>query len=396
MTQLLKGIRVLDLTRVISGPYCAMMLGDLGAEVIKIEQPGSGDPSRKLGPPFKDGESGYFMSINRNKKSLTLNLKTEEGLEVFQELVKISDVILENYRAGVADKLNIGYKSMKKICPGIIYCSITAFGSEGPYRDIPGYDLTMQAISGEISITGEPDGMLAKMGVPMGDLGGSFFASSGILAALYARERDGKGRHIDIGLFDTQLALLCYHQSPYLLDGIREKKPEGTGHPNIVPYRMYQTKDIKIVVAILGENFWAKLCDLLEIPHIAKDSRFDKNEKRAKNRKELEPVLQEAFLKKSGREIVKKFYEIGIPGAPVNSIAEALEEPQVKTREMIVEVDHPKCGKIKIIGSPVKVEGMKQEYMHPPMLGEQNEEILRDLLHYSEVKVKELKENGSI
>lgn len=394
MTQLLKGIRVLDLTRVISGPYCAMMLGDLGAEVIKVEQPGSGDPSRKLGPPFKDGESGYFISINRNKKSLTLNLKTKEGLEVFRELVKVSDVILENYRAGVADKLEIGYEDMKKVNPRVIYCSITAFGSEGPYKDIPGYDLTMQAISGEISITGEPDGMPAKMGVPMGDLGGSFFGASGILASLYARERDGKGRHIDIGLFDTQLALLCYHQSPYLLEGNREKKPEGTAHPNIVPYKMYQTKDIKIVVAILGENFWVKLCGLLEIPHIAKDSRFDKNEKRAVNRSVLEPILQEAFLKKSGREVVKKFYEIGIPGAPVNSVAEALEEPQVKTREMIVEVDHPKCGRVKVIGSPVKIDGVKQEYTPPPMLGEHNDEIMRDILHYSEAKIKELKEKG--
>lgn len=396
MTQLLKGIRVLDLTRVISGPYCAMMLGDLGAEVIKIEQPGSGDPSRKLGPPFKDGESGYFISINRNKKSMTLNLKTEEGLEVFKELVKVSDVILENYRAGVADKLKIGYEDMKKVNPKIIYCSITAFGSNGPYRDIPGYDLTMQAISGEISITGEPDGMLAKMGVPMGDLGGSFFGAAGILAALYARERDGKGRHIDIGLFDTQLALLCYHQSPYLLEGIREKKPEGTGHPNIVPYKMYQTKDIKIVVAILGENFWVKLCELLDIPHIATDSRFDRNDKRSKNRKELEPILEEAFLKKSGRELVKKFYEVGIPGAPVNSIAEALEEPQVAAREMIVEVDHTKCGKVKVIGSPIKIEGMKQEYNPPPTLGEHNEEILQKLLHYPEDKIKELQEKGAI
>ncbi len=396
MTQLLKGIRVLDLTRVISGPYCAMMLGDLGADVIKIEQPGSGDPSRKLGPPFKDGESGYFISINRNKKSMTLNLKTPEGLRVFRELVKKSDVILENYRAGVADKLKIGYKDMKAVNPRIIYCSITAFGSEGPYRDIPGYDLTMQAISGEISITGEPDGMLAKMGVPMGDLGGSFFGASGILAALYARERDGEGRHIDIGLFDTQLALLCYHQAPYFIDGNREKKPEGTGHPNIVPYKMYQTKDIKIVVAILGEKFWVKLCEILDIPEIATDPRFDKNEKRDKNRKELEPILEEAFLKKNGREIVKKFYEIGIPGAPVNSIAEALEEPQVAVRDMIVEVDHPKCGKVKFIGSPIKIDGVKHEYTHPPMLGEQNEEILRDLLGYSEEKIKELKEKGSI
>ncbi|MBI5374622.1 MAG: CoA transferase [Candidatus Schekmanbacteria bacterium] len=396
MSQLLKGIRVLDLTRVISGPYCAMVLGDLGADVIKIEQPDGGDPSRQLGPPFKDGESGYFMSINRNKKSLTLNLKDEKGLKIFHDLVKVSDVVLENYRAGVADKLKIGYSDLKKINPNLIYCSITAFGSNGPYKDIPGYDLTMQAISGEISITGEPDGTLAKMGVPMGDLGGSFFGIAGILAALYAREKDGKGRHIDIGLFDTQLAMLCYHQSPYFIEGRRDKKPEGTAHPNIVPYKMYQTKDIKIVVAILGENFWVKLCGLLGIPEIAKDPRFDRNEKRAKNRAELEPVLQQAFLKKSGREIVKLFYAEGIPGAPVNSIAEALEEPQVEARNMIVTVKHPKCGDVKVIGSPIKIEGVKEQYSPPPMLGEHNENILHEVLHYPEAKIKKLKDEGVI
>src|SRR3972149_1648309 len=393
MSSILKGIRVLDLKRVIAGPFCSMMLGELGAEVIKVETPGGGDPSRALGPPFCKGESGYFMTLNRNKKSLVVDLKKPEGKEIFYDLVKVSDIVLENFRYGVADKLGIGYEKLKQINPKIIYCAITAFGENGPYRDVPGYDLTMQAISGEITLTGEPEGAIVKMGVPMGDLGGSFFGAVGILGALYAREKEGKGKKIDIGLFDTQLALLTYHSAPYLLEGWRDKKPEGTGHPNIVPYRMYQTKDIKVVVAILGEDFWLKLCDLLEIPEIAKDPRFEINRKRSENRKELEPILEAAFLKKSGREVVRKFYEIGIPGAPVNTIAEALEEPQIEAREMIVTVDHPVCGKVKLLGNPIKIyDTPKETFAPPPTLGQHNEEILSGILKYPEDKIKKLKE----
>ncbi|OGL38085.1 MAG: hypothetical protein A2042_07005 [Candidatus Schekmanbacteria bacterium GWA2_38_11] len=393
MSSILKGIRVLDLTRVIAGPFCSMMLGDLGAEVIKVETPGGGDPSRSLGPPFCKGESGYFMSLNRNKKSLVVDLKKPEGKGIFYDLVKVSDIVLENFRYGVADKLGIGYEKLKEINPKIIYCAITAFGENGPYRDIPGYDLTMQAISGEISLTGEPDGPIVKMGVPMGDLGGSFFGAVGILGALFAREREGKGRKIDIGLFDTQLSLLTYHSAPFLLEGNKEKNPEGTGHPNIVPYRMYKTRDIQVVVAILGEGFWLKLCDILEIPEISKDPRFEINRKRAENRKELEPILEAAFMRKSGRELVKKFYEIGIPGAPVNTIAEALSEPQVESREMIITVDHPVCGKVKLLGNPIKIyDTPKETFAPPPVLGEHNKEILSEILKYSEEKIKKLKE----
>ena len=393
MSSILKGIRVLDLTRVIAGPFCSMMLGDLGAEVIKVETPGGGDPSRSLGPPFCKGESGYFMSLNRNKKSLVVDLKKPEGKGIFYDLVKVSDIVLENFRYGVSDKLGIGYEKLKQINPKIIYCAITAFGENGPYRDIPGYDLTMQAISGEISLTGEPDGPIVKMGVPMGDLGGSFFGAVGILGALFAREREGKGRKIDIGLFDTQLSLLTYHSAPFLLEGNKEKNPEGTGHPNIVPYRMYKTRDIQVVVAILGEDFWLKLCDILEIPEIAKDPRFEINRKRAENRKELEPILEAAFMRKSGRELVKKFYEIGIPGAPVNTIAEALSEPQVESREMIITVDHPVCGKVKLLGNPIKIyDTPKETFAPPPVLGEHNKEILSEILKYSEEKIKKLKE----
>jgi crotonobetainyl-CoA:carnitine CoA-transferase CaiB-like acyl-CoA transferase len=390
----LNGIRVLDFTRVIAGPFCTMMLGDLGAEIIKIEPPPSGDDARNVGPPFVEGESVYFMSFNRNKKSLVLDLKTPEGKALIHRLAEKADVTVENFRPGTGSKLGIDYPTLKEINPRIICCSISAFGHTGPLSNDPGYDITIQAMSGSMSITGEPDRPPVKIGIPLGDTAGGMYAAYAIISALYARERTGRGQAIDIALYDALVAQLSYHAGYCLMAGVIPE-PQGTGHPNRVPYQAFKTKDISIIVAIFTEEFWQKFCPLIGKEELIRDPRFKDNAGRVKYRHVLIPILEKVFETKTGDEwlaILK-----GIPSAPLNTIDRALSHPQTLARQMVESISHPQCGDISVLGNPVKLSDMRAfSFKPPPLLGQHTEEILQGYMGYSPEAIADLAKRGII
>ncbi|MBI2875471.1 MAG: CoA transferase [Candidatus Tectomicrobia bacterium] len=390
----LQGIRVLDFTRVIAGPYCTQMLGDMGAEVIKIEQPGKGDDSRKLGPPFVQGESAYFLSFNRNKKSLALDLGTPPGRELIYRLVAQSDVVVDNFRPGVGQRLGIGYEALREIHPGIVVCSISAFGHSGPFREEPGYDITLQAISGTMSLTGEPGRAPVKIGIPIGDLAGGMFAAYGIVNALYARQQTGQGQFVDISLFDCQLALLSYMGGYYLMGGV-VPQPVGTGHPNLVPYQAFKTQDGYLIVAIFTEDFWRQFCQALERPELLSDPRFVDNAHRAKHRQELIPILEAIMAERTTEAWCQRLQ--GMPVAPLNTVDKALEHPQAQAREMVVPLQHPQCEEIRVLGNPIKMDSTwGQGFDPPPLLGQHTAEILSDRLGLSREEIEALGQAGVV
>jgi len=385
-----KGIRVLDLTRVLAGPYCSLILSDLGAEVIKIEPPDETDPTRHMGPMWK-GMSAYFISVNRNKKGMTLNLKKEEGLRIFYELVKKSDVVLDNFRPDVPKKLKIDYERISKINPKIISCSISSFGEDGPRAHQPAFDLSIQALSGAMSITGYEGLPPVRMGIPMGDLAGGLFGVIAISSALYLREKTGKGTRIDLSLLDCNISLLTYVAQYYFVDG---KIPGrvGSSHQTIVPYQAFKTKDSYIVIAILTEKFWEKFVDAIELPWLKNHEKFSSNEKRLKNKSELLPILEKKLEEKTTQEWLKIFEKAEIPCAPVYNIAEALNDAQVKHRKMVEEING-----LMVLGNPLRIEGIDTEkFSFPPHHGEHTEEILKNLLGMDDWEIKKLREEGVI
>mgnify|MGYP000579379612 CR=1 FL=1 len=384
------GIRVLDLTRVLAGPYCSLILSDLGAEVIKIEPPDEPDPTRNMGPIWK-GMSAYFISVNRNKKGMTLNLKKEEGLRIFYELVKKSDVVLDNFRPDVPEKLKIDYERISKINPKIISCSISSFGSDGPRAHQPAFDLSIQALSGAMSITGYEGLPPVRMGIPVGDLAGGLFGVIAISSALYLREKTGKGTRIDLSLLDCNISLLTYVAQYYFIDG---KIPGriGSSHQTIVPYQAFKTKDSYIVIAILTEKFWEKFVEVIELPWLKNNEKFSTNEERLKNKSELLPILEKRLEEKTTKEWLKIFENAEIPCAPVYNVAQALNDEQVKHRNMIEEING-----LKVLGNPLRMEGIDSgEFLLPPQHGEHTEEILKNLLGMNDPEIKKLKEEGVI
>lgn len=395
----LAGTVILDLSRALAGPYGTMLLGDLGATVIKIEPPG-GDLTRSSTNDTTgstqalyqyEGESGYFLAINRNKKSLVLDLTTRKGLEIFYELVKKADVVYENFRPGVTERLKIDYDSLKEINPKIIHCSITGYGPSGPYKDRPSFDLVAQAMGGGMSITGEPGGMPVRAGIPIGDLAAGMFASQGVIAALYERGKNGMGQRVETSLLSAQVGLLTYVASYYFLSGL-VPQPIGSSHQSNVPYQAFKTKDIYVVVAAAGEKFWQILCQILDLPGLIEDPRFKTNLDRIKNKDELIPILEERFLTKTGDEWLGLLNKEGVPAGPVLTVDKVFSDPQVISQRMIIDLEHNQGGKIKVAGNPIKMShGLpEEEYEYPPALGQHTGEILQEYLGCSTEQIAAL------
>lgn len=397
MPQALEDVKVLDLSRILAMPYCSMMLGDLGAEIIRVERPGLGDETRHWGPPWAGDQSAYYLCTNRNKKSITVDLKKKEGQEIVRRLAQRSDILLENFLPGSLAEMGLGYEQIKAINPGIIYASVTGYGQEGPYRDQPGWDFIIQAQGGLMSIIGESDGPPMKVGVAISDITAGFFACSAILAALHYREKTGIGQHIDIALLDSQVAWLANQASNYLISG---KVPHrlGNAHPNIVPYETFKAKDgVYIALGVASNNQWQKFCKLAQLEHLMDDPRYTTNPKRVENRKELVSFLKGIFLKKTSDEWLKLLTEGEIPSAPINTIDRVFADPQVLAREMLVEMEHPVTGKYKVVGSPMKLSETPVRYrIPPPLLGEYTEEVLRGILGYEKARIARLREEKVI
>ena len=388
---ILHGVRILDLSQIMAGPYGTLILADLGAEVIKIENPQGGDLSRTTVHYTHKGESAYYLSFNRNKKSMTLNLRNEKAREIFYGLVKISDVVYENFRSGTAEKLKIDYETLKKVNPKIICCSVTGFGSNSPYKDRPALDLLIQAMGGVMSFTGEPGRPPVRLGYPMGDLGGGMFAAMAVLAALYDREKTGEGQRLDIAMLDAQISLMTYRAQYYFLEKVIPE-PIGSGHVSSVPIRAFRTKDGKyLTIDAAQEKFFQGVCQALGIAEVGKDPRFSTRNGRLKNREALMPILERKFLEKDREEWLDLLIKADVPAGPVNNLAEALSDPSVLARNMVVPVNH--LGEeIKMVGNPIKMSKVKEEVFEgAPTLGQHTGEILSGLLGYSREQIEELK-----
>lgn len=391
----LENVKVLDLTRVLAGPYASMMMADFGAEIIKIESPKTGDDSRAFGP-FVGGESAYFMSLNRGKRSITMNLKSPKAQELFKKMVKKVDVVLENYRPGTMEKFGLGYEEIKKINPNIIYTACSGFGHTGPYSKKPAYDVIVQGMGGIMSITGQENGEPTRVGASVGDLTAGLFAVIGTLTALYNREKTGVGQKVDVAMLDCQVAILENAISRYLVNGVAPG-PIGNRHPSITPFEAFQAKDGYVIIAVGNDRLWKKFCDLIGRQELIEDERFITNAKRTENQKQLKGILDTIFPAKTVDEWLEAIDGAGIPCGPINTIDRVMKDPQVLAREMMVEVEHPVAGKFKMPGIPIKLSETPGEVESPsPLLGQHTEEILNELLGLSKEDVAKLKAEGAL
>ncbi len=392
----LSGIRALDLTRALAGPYCSLMLGDYGADVIKIEMPGRGDDTRGWGPPYVGDESAYFLSINRNKRSLTLNLKSPRGKEIFMGLAKNADVVVENFTPGVVDRLGIDYESVKKVNPRVVYCSISGFGQTGPYREKPAYDQMMQGLGGIMSLTGDPDGEPQKMGVALADIGAGMMAAYGIMTALFHRERAGTGQNIDVSMLDLQVAWLTYQAGTYFATGAPPPRV-GTAHPNLAPYQAFRGAGGKrFNVAVGNERFWERFCKAIGREDLLAAPQYARNSDRVRNRGQLAALLQDEFNKSPASHWLRVLEDAGVPCGPINDLADVFSDAQVLERDMLLEVDHPSAGRIKQTGIPIKfADSPGSVDRPPPTLGQHSAEILREL-GLTGAEVEELRREGVI
>ena len=395
MEKCLTGVRIIDLTTFMSGPFATMILGDLGAEIIKIEQPGSGDASRHIPPYYHEGECLYYISLNRNKKSVSLNLNTDKGREILYGMVKKADIVMDNFRPGINKKLKVDYQSLKKVNSAIICCSITAFGDKTRYGLRPAYDLTIQAMSGAMSMTGTDDTGPLRMGVPMGDLAGSMWAMGGVLAALRHRDRTGEGQYVSISLLDSLAALITYPALYYSYGG-EIAGPLGSGHQAIVPFQAFKTKDYYITVACANEKFWTLLCDTLERPDLKEHPKYLKMGDRLNHRDELNAILNDIFSQKTSVEWEEVLTKGGVPCGKVKRINEVFEDPSIEDQEMVISVDH--CGEIlRFFGNPIKMSSTPiKEYTTPPKLGINTAEVLSSLMGYSADEIEKLREEQII
>jgi crotonobetainyl-CoA:carnitine CoA-transferase CaiB-like acyl-CoA transferase len=395
MSHPLAGVRILELGQIIAGTYGSQVLSDLGAEVIKVETP-EGDLGRNPSVAPYRGLSGLFLTLNRNKQSIVINLKSEAGRNVFYDLVKISDVVIDNFRPGVLDRLQIDYATLSRINPRIIQCSVTGFGAAGAYRNYPALDIIIQAISGYMAITGEPGRPPARVGIPLADISGGIFSCKAILAALFDRERTGKGRMIELSMFDAMLNLLGYMGTMWLTNG-EVPQPPGSAHDYTVPWQAFAASDGYVVIATRQEAFWRKLCGVLEEPAFADDPRYATNALRVEHREILVPELERIFRTRTVADWLARLRAAEVPAAPVNNLDGAFAEPPVAEREMIVEYDHPDVGKVRMPGNPIKMSGMSGTISKPaPRLGEHTDVVLGQLLSLSADQIARLRQQGAI
>jgi crotonobetainyl-CoA:carnitine CoA-transferase CaiB-like acyl-CoA transferase len=391
----LAGIRVIDLTRVLAGPFAAMFLGDMGAEVIKVEEPGKGDDTRGW-PPFVAGEATYFLSVNRNKKSLTLNMKAPEGQEILRALIKKSDVVLENFRPGTMERLGFGYDRLRADNPRLVYCSISGFGESGPESHRPGYDLIVQGESGIMDLTGFPDGPPVKVGNSIGDLVAGMAATQGVTLALLARQRSGAGQKVEIGMLDVMASLLTYQAGLYWNAGGRPTR-RGNQHPSIVPYEVFRAKDAYLTLGVANNSLWERACRAIGRDDLVRDPRFDTEANRVANRAVLVPLLNDVFGSASADEWLAKLEQAGVPAGRIKTVAEVCESPHLKERGMVVPLTHPKTGTITVMGVPIRLaETPGAAVLPPPLLGEHTDEILGRLLKMSRSKIGALRSAGVV
>ena len=392
MAAALDKIKVVDLTRTLAGPFCTMLMGDMGAEVIKVEEPTGGDETRKW-TPFVNGESTQFLTFNRNKRSLSVNLKEREGLKIVQDLAADADVMIESFRAGTLDRLGLGYEAIKKTNPRVVYCSISGYGRTGPMADMPGYDLLIQAYSGLMSLTGDPEGSPLRIGFSLVDLFTGMMAYGTILTALRQRDQTGKGQWVESALLDGQVAALSYHATGFMGTGV-EPKRMGSGHPSLVPYQSFSASDGQFIIGCANQGLWERMCRAIGQDATLDDPRYTTNTDRVEHRAECVGELSALFAQKTTAHWVDLIVEAGVPCGPINTVADVVSNPQVLARNMIAEVDHPNIPNLKFPGSPLKLTDSPATIRRvPPMLGQHNEEILEEA-GYSPEKIADLKERG--
>ncbi len=394
----LSHVLVLDLSTFLAGPYCTQILSDLGARVIKVERSeGRGDYTRHLPPHFVKGTSAYFHSINRNKESVVIDLKRPEGRDLFLRLARRGDVVVENYRPGVMDRLGLGYAALARVNPRIVLCSISGFGQDGPYRERPAYDMIVQALSGSMSITGEPGRPPVRMGIPLGDLAAGMFAAVGALAALARRDLDGMGQHVDVAMLDCQVSMLCYLAQYYLVSG-EVPGPQGRGHVSIPTYRSFTCGDgVDVTITANTEKMWQSLCRMLELPELLRDPRFATNEDRCRYKEALWQELERAFLRRPSTEWLAHLEQFDIPAAPVNTLDRALADAQVRHRQMVVTARHPDGETLPLLGNPIKLSRTPREAVTwPPELGEHTRPVLEELLGLSPEEISAAEACGAV
>ena len=394
MAAALENIKVVDLTRTLAGPFCTMMLGDMGADIIKIEEPQRGDETRSW-TPFWNGESTQFVSFNRNKRSLSLNLREEEGLEIVRKLAADADVMIESFRAGALERMGLGYEAISSTNPGIVYCSISGYGRTGPMAEKPGYDLIIQAYSGLMDLTGEPDGLPQRVGFSLVDLFTGMMAFGSLVTALYHKKETGQGQRVEAALLDGQVAALSYHATAYMATGVVPQRM-GSGHPSLVPYQSFQASDGNFIVGVANQGLWERFCAGIGRPELLEDPRFKTNDDRVAHRAECVETLNAMFKTRTMREWVEIIEEAGVPCGPINRVDDVVNDPQVNARNMIADLVHPNVPDLRIPNSPLKLAETPASIRRPsPLLGQHNEEVLGEL-GYSAEAIRGLQERGVI
>lgn len=391
----LAGVRVLDLTRILSGPFATMILGDLGADIVKVEDTSGGDDTRQWGPPFQGDDASYFLSVNRNKRALSVDAKTPEGLAILRLLADRADVVVENFRPGTTERLGLCYADLSATNPRLVYASISGYGQTGPCADLPGYDAIAQALSGMMSVTGDPDGEPARVGVSTADVGAGMWAVIGILAALHAREVTGRGQQVDVSLLDGQVAWLTYVAAGYFATGATPAR-YGSAHPSIVPYQALRAADGPLMVAVGNDRLWRRFVVALGLDELADDPRYATNADRVRNRDELLATLERTLVTRTGAQWSELLTAAGVPSGPVNDVPAALAHPQVLARRMVAEVDHPGAGRLRQLGSPLKLSADPPSIRRaPPLLGEHTDAVLAEL-GLSPAEITALRRSGVV